>query len=190
MFIVLSSLFIGRKTDLRTGNNEHINFPEKKFYQTEPFCTLGVQAKARHSKLKLFNMKPVFLFLVYMALSAACFSQTKRIAHRSHSGSNTSFTLAGEGNFGLPSEAEMKRMELERKKREAENKRIQDSITKANKKAGKNKLKTKKPATDSLKKSPSGSIQTLPSRPAAALILLFDFTELLISPIRNIGFHS
>jgi hypothetical protein len=130
-------------------------------------------------------MKPVILLIVSVAFSIACFSQTKRIAHRSHSGSNQSFSLSGEGNFGLPSETALKRMEEERKRREAEEKRIQDSIAKADKKAGKKKKnKTELPAADSIKKAPDDSTQTLPSRPSAAVMLLLDFTESLVTKIR------
>lgn len=131
-------------------------------------------------------MKPVFLFIVCIALSTACFSQTKRIAHRSHSGSNASFTLAGEGNFGLPSPAEMKRMEEERKKREVENKRIQDSIAKAEKKAG--KMKNKKPVKDSLPKPIIDTIQTVPARTDVSLFMLLDLGETLAKIIRIIPF--
>ncbi|HEX2628435.1 MAG TPA: hypothetical protein VHM26_05480 [Chitinophagaceae bacterium] len=133
-------------------------------------------------------MKPVFLLLVCIAFSAACFSQTKRIAHRSHSGSNASFTLSGEGNFGLPSEAEMKRMAEERKKREAENKRIQDSIAKAEKKAGKNKVKNKKPVQDSLQKPVIDTMQTVPARTSASLLMLLELSESFAKMIRIIPF--
>ena len=133
-------------------------------------------------------MKPVFLFLVCIAFSAACFSQTKRIAHRSHSGSNASFTLSGEGNFGLPSEAEMKRMAEEKKRREAESKRIQDSIAKAEKKAGKNKMKNKKPVKDSLPKPAIDTMQTVPARTNVSLIMLFELSESLAKMMRIIPF--
>jgi hypothetical protein len=131
-------------------------------------------------------MKPVFLFIVCIALSTACFSQTKRIAHRSHSGSNTSFRLAGEGNFGLPSESALKRMVEDRKKREAENKRIQDSIAKADKKAG--KMKNKKPVKDSLQKPVIDTLQTVPSRPDVSLIMLLDLSESFAKMLRIIPF--
>ena len=133
-------------------------------------------------------MKPVLLIVVCIALSTACFSQTKRIAHRSHSGSNASFTLNGEGNFGLPSEAEMKRMLEERKKREAENKRIQDSIAKAEKKTGKSKMKNKKPVKDSLQKPIIDTIQTVPARPGISLMILMDISKSLAKMIRIIPF--
>lgn len=35
-----------------------------------------------------------------LAASVLAFAQTKRIAHRSHSGSNSGFQLDAEGNFG------------------------------------------------------------------------------------------
>jgi hypothetical protein len=133
-------------------------------------------------------MKPVFLFIVCIALSTACFSQTKRIAHRSHSGSNASFTLAGEGNFGLPSEEAMKRMEADRKRREAENKRIQDSIAKAEKKTGKNKMKNKKPVKDTLQKPVTDTLQTVPARPGISWMMLLDLSESFAKIIRIIPF--
>lgn len=122
-------------------------------------------------------MKQVVLLLVCTALSVACFSQTKRIAHRSHSGSNHSFNLSGEGNFGLPSPGYMQKM------------RTQDSIA-ALKKNGKDSLKIKTPAKDSLKKQSIDSIKVVPSQPDAALMLLLDFTESLVARVRQMGFHS
>ena len=161
---------------------------KKNLSSPERFCNLGVQAKARHLKFKLIDMKPVFLFIVCIALSTACFSQTKRIAYRSHSGSNASFTLAGEGNFGLPSEEAMKRMEAERKRREAENKRIRDSIAKAEKKAGKNKMKNKKPAQDTLQKPVIDTLQTIPARTGVSLIMLLELSKSFAKIIRIIPF--
>jgi hypothetical protein len=122
-------------------------------------------------------MKQVVLLLVCTALSVACFSQTKRIAHRSHSGSNHSFNLAGEGNFGLPSKDYMDKM------------RAKDSIA-GLKKNGKDSLKTKTGAKDSLKKQSIDSIKVVPSQPDAALMLLLDFTESLVTRVRQMGFHS
>lgn len=42
----------------------------------------------------------VFTVIAAFALNAS--AQTKKIAHRSHSGKNTSFTINGEDNFGGP----------------------------------------------------------------------------------------
>ena len=49
-------------------------------------------------------MKQVFFLLVFTAISVIGFSQTKRIAHRSHSGKDYSFNISftGSDNFGLP----------------------------------------------------------------------------------------
>ncbi|RZL30277.1 MAG: hypothetical protein EOO96_18460, partial [Pedobacter sp.] len=50
-----------------------------------------------------------FLFIITCFISTVCFSQTKLIAHKSHSGSNANFRLAmnknlfdiGQSNFGI-----------------------------------------------------------------------------------------
>lgn len=42
-------------------------------------------------------------------------AQTARIAHRSHGGSNSSFNVNEDDNFGLPSKAEMHRMDSTQK---------------------------------------------------------------------------
>ena len=47
-------------------------------------------------------MKKIFMVLLAVVISVAGFSQTKRIAHRSHSGKNNEFSINGEDNFGLP----------------------------------------------------------------------------------------
>ena len=70
-------------------------------------------------------MKRILFLLLLAGLSTAGFSQTKKIAHRSHSGSNNSFTLAGPDNFG-----ETPEMIAERKKKEALEKAKADSISK------------------------------------------------------------
>ncbi|MEO7923125.1 MAG: hypothetical protein ABIR30_05560 [Chitinophagaceae bacterium] len=70
-------------------------------------------------------MKRVLLLCLLSGLSTACFSQTKKIAHRSHSGSNSSFTLAGPDNFG-----ETPEMIAERNKKTAIEKAKADSIAK------------------------------------------------------------
>jgi hypothetical protein len=49
-------------------------------------------------------MKQLTLFVVLMLVSILAFSQTKRIAHRSHSGKDHTFNLFGPDNFGLPAE--------------------------------------------------------------------------------------
>ena len=47
-------------------------------------------------------MKKLLLFLSIFAFTFLIQSQTKRIAHRSHSGSNATFNMMGEDNFGNP----------------------------------------------------------------------------------------
>ena len=48
-------------------------------------------------------MKKILLCSVLAIASTVAFSQTKLIAHRSHSGSNRTFSINESGNFGLPS---------------------------------------------------------------------------------------
>ncbi len=49
-------------------------------------------------------MKNLLALVAFGALfSSTAFSQTKKIAHRSHSGKNSTFNIKEEGNFGLPS---------------------------------------------------------------------------------------
>jgi hypothetical protein len=48
-------------------------------------------------------MKKILLLSAFVFISIISFSQTKRIAHRSHSGKDKSFNIAaGTDNFGLP----------------------------------------------------------------------------------------
>lgn len=111
-------------------------------------------------------MKQVLFLLICTTLSVACFSQTKRVAHRSHSGSNSTFTLTGEGNFGDPGEPIIKKS-LERMRL--------DSIAKAKEKIKNDSLKMKKPVKDSIRKPDSSN--TLPSRQDAVMIMLLDLSE-------------
>lgn len=46
--------------------------------------------------------KSLITFAVILFISVSSFAQTKLIAHRSHSGSNATFSAAGLDNFGLP----------------------------------------------------------------------------------------
>lgn len=70
-------------------------------------------------------MKFVFVCSAMLLCSIAGFSQTKKIAHRSHSGKNSCFSLAGLDNFG-----ETPEMNADRKKREAAEKAKADSLRK------------------------------------------------------------
>lgn len=46
--------------------------------------------------------KLILVFIVVSAFTLNVSAQTKKIAHRSHSGKNRSFTINGEDNFGGP----------------------------------------------------------------------------------------
>lgn len=67
-------------------------------------------------------MKLLVLIIAVTGISLQGFSQTKRIAHRSHSGNNSTFSIAGPDNFG-----ETPEMNERRKKQE---KLLADSIAK------------------------------------------------------------
>jgi len=55
-------------------------------------------------------MKQAFFLLGFLAISLLSFSQTKRIAHRSHSGKDNSFVITDSpDNFGLPVPDSMKK---------------------------------------------------------------------------------
>jgi 2-C-methyl-D-erythritol 4-phosphate cytidylyltransferase len=86
-------------------------------------------------------MKKILLLSTFVFISIISFSQTKRIAHRSHSGKDNSFNVtAGADNFGLP---------------------VPDSIKAKNK--NKNKSKTK-PVKDSLPAMPvKDTLKTVPA---------------------------
>ena len=50
-------------------------------------------------------MKPVnviYITILFLAMSLGAFCQTKRIAHKSHSGKAATFSRYSESNFGLP----------------------------------------------------------------------------------------
>ena len=53
-------------------------------------------------------MKKALLLGVLFTASVNVFSQTKKIAHRSHSGKNSTLILTTEDNFGLPNNAKKK----------------------------------------------------------------------------------
>jgi hypothetical protein len=62
--------------------------------------------------------KKLLLFLAMILCSAAAFSQTKKIAHRSHSGTAMTFRIDGPDNFGttpaMIEEARKKKAEKDR----------------------------------------------------------------------------
>jgi hypothetical protein len=57
---------------------------------------------AANNCLKPTRMKVIFLLAVNIMLISSVLAQTKRIAHRSHSGSQSNFNLKGDGNWGGP----------------------------------------------------------------------------------------
>ena len=80
-------------------------------------------------------MKKSLFLIIFTTISLLGFSQTKRIAHRSHSGSDNTFSITnGFDNFGLPPAA--------------------DSLRKLNSKSKKDTLKLKVSPKDSLKTKP------------------------------------
>ena len=92
-------------------------------------------------------MKIFLLFIAMAVFSATGFSQTKKIAHRSHSGKAASFTICGADNFGETPEmveAAKKKKEAEKLKADSLAKRaVADSLARI-KSGQKYKTKTKK----------------------------------------------
>lgn len=54
-------------------------------------------------------MKKIILGACIVFAATTSFAQTKRIEHRSHSGSNKTFNTKGDGNFGLRPEMKKKK---------------------------------------------------------------------------------
>ena len=77
-------------------------------------------------------MKKAFILLGFTVISLLGFSQTKRIAHRSHSGSDNTFTITSStDNFGLPvpdSTKKTKKDSLKSKQATKDTTAIKDSI--------------------------------------------------------------
>jgi len=65
-------------------------------------------------------MKKILLFALVLSLSFHLQAQTKRIAHRSHSGKNSTLVMNTGDNFGLP----------EHKKKDSTQKPVPTSIVK------------------------------------------------------------
>lgn len=90
-------------------------------------------------------MKSIFVIML-MVCTTALFAQTKKIEHRSHSGSNKTFTIKGDSNFGL-SPTEKRRMDSLRRvdmQRDSIAKaKKADSLKRANTKHKKDSTKTK-----------------------------------------------
>lgn len=91
-------------------------------------------------------MKKIYLLLVGIMVCSISFSQTKKIEHRSHSGSNKTFTTKGNSNFGLPPDYQEKKKKADSLRKAKE---IQDSLYKAKKTDSLAKAKTKKTAKKS-----------------------------------------
>lgn len=72
-------------------------------------------------------MKKITLLVLSICIGYCSFAQTKKVEHRSHAGSNNTFTTKGNSNFGLPPnyKEERRRMDSLRKAKE-----LQDSIAK------------------------------------------------------------
>ena len=91
-------------------------------------------------------MKNVILLVAFIGLSSVGFSQTKKIAHRSHSGKASSFSINGADNFGTTPEMEeaKRKKELERARLDSiARKAVADSLAKVNKKPPMKKVKVK-----------------------------------------------
>lgn len=78
-------------------------------------------------------MKIKFLVAACFLTCSAGYSQTMKIAHRSHSGSNNSFTIhTTEGNFGETPEMIKKRKEAEQIMNDSLARKASDSIARVN----------------------------------------------------------
>lgn len=91
-------------------------------------------------------MKPAILFFALILSTSSLFAQTKKIAHRSHSGSDKTFITKGNSNFGIT--PEMKREQEKQKQLEKAKKDSiarADSLAKAKPAPKSKKAKTKKP---------------------------------------------
>lgn len=90
-------------------------------------------------------MKKVFLCIILVAVSSAGFSQTKKIAHRSHSGKNNTFSITGPDNFGETPEMARKRKAEKAKADSLAKKIVADSLARITKlqPAPKTKIKNK-----------------------------------------------
>jgi hypothetical protein len=87
-------------------------------------------------------MKGIFVIIALLMLSSTSFSQTKRIAHRSHSGKNSTFTVNSIHNFGEYYERIPTKDTINKLKANSAKKSAADTVKKSN--APVRKLKTKK----------------------------------------------
>lgn len=84
-------------------------------------------------------MKKIILLLVVVFAASQAFAQTKRIEHRSHSGSNKTFTTKGNSNFGITPEMKKKRDSADAKAKDTLAKKADTVQTTKKKKAVKKK---------------------------------------------------
>jgi len=95
--------------------------------------------------------KMLLLLLLVAGTAATTFAQTKKIAHRSHSGKASTFTIDGADNFGLTPEMKRKEMERKAKADSVRMKQKADSLSKQPKKdtlsAPVTRTKRKRPAS-------------------------------------------
>ena len=88
-------------------------------------------------------MRPIVVLAVLLLLSSASFSQTKRIAHRSHSGSDATFSWEqSPDNFGETPEMKRRADSLQKQRLIADSLRrkvISDSLERMKKPQGKKK---------------------------------------------------
>jgi hypothetical protein len=75
-------------------------------------------------------MKGILGIIALLMLSTISFSQTKRIAHRSHSGKNSSFTVKGIHNFGEIHEMRARKDSLNKVKIDTVKKPVVDTAKK------------------------------------------------------------
>ncbi len=88
-------------------------------------------------------MRPIFILAALLLISFASFSQTKRIAHRSHSGSDATFSWEqSPDNFGETPEMKRRADSLQKQRLIADSLRrkvISDSLNRVKKKEKKKK---------------------------------------------------
>ena len=101
-------------------------------------------------------MKLKMLGLVLFLTGVSAHSQTMRIAHRSHSGTNSEFTMnTTEGNFGeTPEMAKQRQLREQHLKDSLSKKAVADSIARVNAVIRETKIITDKVVVDSVVKQP------------------------------------
>lgn len=87
-------------------------------------------------------MKKIIVLLIVIFATTQSFAQTKKIEHRSHSGSNKTFTTKGNSNFGLSPEIIKKRDSAIAKAKDTLTKKV-DTVQTTKKKQAVKKKKQK-----------------------------------------------